>query len=197
MEKCRNLLPAVLLFISHLVIPYTSAETAAQPSINGAPADYRISPEDLLDIMVWREPDLQRQLVVRPDGGISFPLVGQVSAAGFTAAELEAQIAEKLSKYIPEAVVSVSVVEVRGLKVYVSGQVRNPGQFLVARYVDVVQAITLAGGFTPFAKKNNIKIVRRDRGREQSFDFNYGAYLKGKDLHKNIMLEADDVVVVP
>ncbi len=187
---------AIFLSISGSLMGFqvASAETA-QPA--GADPEYRISAEDLLEISVWREEDLQRQVVVRPDGGISFPLVGEIAAAGLTSAELEEEIASKLKTYVPDAVVSVSVLEVRGLKIYVTGQVRNPGQFLVARYIDIVQAITIAGGFSPFAKKGDIKVVRRVNGREKTFEFNYGRYIKGRDLDKNIMLEADDVVLVP
>ncbi len=113
---------------------------------------YKISPEDVLQISVWKEDDLKQELTVRPDGGISFPLAGNVQVAGKTPAEVEAEIAKRLQRYIPDAVVTVSVTHVQGLRVYVTGQVRSPGQFTIGRYVDVLQAITLAGGLTPFAK---------------------------------------------
>jgi len=162
-----------------------------------APPDYRISAEDVLDISVWKEPDLQRQVIVRPDGGISFPLAGDVQAAGKTAQELEAAITERLETYIPGAVVTVSVVELRGLRIYVSGKVRNPSQYTVGRYVDVLQAITLAGGLTPFADESNIQVIRRSESGEQIFKFDYSEVKRGRKLEQNIMLQADDVVVVP
>lgn len=159
--------------------------------------DYRISPEDVLDVSVWREPDLQRQVTVRPDGGVSLPLIGDVAVAGSTVSEAEAKIRARLMDYIPEAVVTVSVVQLRGLRIYVTGQVKNPGQFQVGRYIDVLQAITLAGGFTPFAKQRNVQIIRRDGARETVYKFNYKELQRGRNLAQNIQLKADDVVLVP
>ena len=159
--------------------------------------DYRIAAEDVLDISVWREPDLQKQVIVRPDGGISMPLIGDIKAAGRTTAELEAVLVVKLSTYIPDAVVTVSVVQLRGLRIYVTGQVRRPGQFEVGRYIDVLQAITLAGGFTPFANTSKVQIIRREDGRESVLKFNYKQVEKGRDLEQNIRLQTDDVVLVP
>ena len=159
--------------------------------------DYRIAAEDVLDISVWREPDLQKQVIVRPDGGISMPLIGDVKAAGRTTAELETLLVTKLSTYIPDAVVTVSVVQLRGLRIYVTGQVRRPGQFEVGRYIDVLQAITLAGGFTPFANTSKVQVIRREDGRETVLKFNYKQVEKGRSLEQNIRLQTDDVVLVP
>jgi polysaccharide biosynthesis/export protein len=161
------------------------------------PPDYRIAAEDVLQVTVWKEEGLDHQVIVRPDGGISFPLAGNVIAAGKTPAEVEAEIAKRLQRYIPDAVVTVSVLQLQGLRVYVTGQVRNPGQFTVGRYVDVLQAITLAGGLTPFANESGIKIIRREDGRERIYKFNYGQVRKGENLGQNIVLQTDDVVVVP
>lgn len=158
---------------------------------------YRVSAEDLLEISVWKEPDLQREVVVRPDGGFSFPLVGDVRAAGKTPAELEQEIAEAIQEYVPGAVVTVSVLEIRGLRIYVSGNVENPGQYTVGRYVDVLQAITLAGGLTPFADAGDIRIIRREGGDERVFEFDYREVQRGRNMEQNIMLQPDDVVMVP
>lgn len=174
-----------------------SAATPARESAAQAPPDYRISPEDLLDISVWREPDLQKQVVVRPDGGISFPLVGDIQAAGKTPNQLAEEMATELQAFIPDAVVTVSLAELRGLRIYVSGSVEKPGQYTVGRYVDVLQAISLAGGLTPFANERAIKVIRREGGRERVFDFDYRAVQRGQNLDQNIMLQPDDVVVVP
>jgi polysaccharide export outer membrane protein len=159
--------------------------------------DYRISAEDVLDISVWKEPDLQREVTVRPDGGVSFPLVGNIEAAGSTPKELEAIITQQLATYIPDAVVTVSVIDIQGLRIYVSGKVQNPGQFVVGRYVDVLQAITLAGGLTPFADEKGIQVIRRSPDGDRVFEFNYAQVKKGRKLEQNIVLETDDVVVVP
>lgn len=181
----RRLLPACLLLLAG-----SFAHAQEVP-------DYRISAEDVLDISVWKEPDLERQVVVRPDGGISFPLAGELRAAGLTAGELQSLITERLARFVPDAVVTVSVIELRGLRIYVTGKVNNPGQFQVGRYVDVLQAITLAGGFTPFANSNAVQVIRRENGREKVFKFNYKQVERGKNLKQNIQLQADDVVVVP
>ena len=162
-----------------------------------APPDYRIAAEDVLQISVWKEEGLEREVIVRPDGGVSFPLAGNVIAAGKTPAEVEAEIATRLQRFIPDAVVTVSVVRLQGMRVYVTGQVKNPGQFTVGRYVDVLQAITLAGGLTPFAKDGDIKVIRRENGREVIHKFNFGEVRKGDNLGQNIVLQTDDVVVVP
>ena len=164
---------------------------------SAAMPDYRISAEDLLEISVWKEEDLQKEVIVRPDGGISFPLAGDVQAAGLTPEELERSISQGLQEFIPDAVVTVSVVEIRGLRIYVSGNVASPGQYTVGRYVDVLQAITLAGGLTPFADRNSIRVIRRDEEGERVFKFNFGQVQRGVKLEQNILLQPDDVVVVP
>lgn len=184
-----------------VIVPVVSAITSpahaeSDESIAHTP-DYRIAAEDVLDISVWREPDLQKQVIVRPDGGISMPLVGNIEAAGLTTTELENALREELSAYIPDAVVTVSVVNLRGLRVYVTGQVRRPGQFEVGRYIDVLQAITLAGGFTAFASTSKVQIIRRRDGVETVYKFNYKQLEKGRNLEQNIRLETDDVVLVP
>lgn len=158
---------------------------------------YRIGPEDILDISVWKEEDLQKKVLVRPDGGISFPLAGEIIAGGMTSLELQAEITKRIKKYIPDAVVTVSVAKIAGLQVYVLGKVNKPGQFTVGRYVDVIQALTLAGGVTPYADEDDIKVVRRDNGKEVTFPFDYSAVKKGKHLNQNIILRSGDVVIVP
>jgi len=184
-------------FIAIIVLGLSASARAEETSVSTIPAGYQIAAEDVLDISVWREPDLTKQVVVRPDGGISLPLAGSVNAMGLTTSELEESIRTKLAAYIPDAVVTVSIVQLRGLRVYVTGQVRRPGQFEVGRYIDVLQAITLAGGFTPFADVSNIQVLRRQGGKEERFEFNYKQVERGKNLDQNIQLTTDDVVVVP
>lgn len=158
---------------------------------------YRIGPEDLLEISVWREPDLQREVLVRPDGGISFPLAGDLAVAGKTPQEVQHAITQRIRKYIPEAVVTVSVKQVSGYRIYVLGKVNNPGQFVVGRYVDVMQALTLAGGLTPYANESGIKIIRTEAGTQKVFPFHYAYVKNGRRLEQNIMLQSGDTVVVP
>ncbi|HWK51370.1 MAG TPA: polysaccharide biosynthesis/export family protein, partial [Steroidobacter sp.] len=130
-------------------------------------ASYVVKPGDTLEISVWKEPDLQRQVLVRPDGAFSFPLVGEVDARGKTIGDLNKLVAERLAKYISGAVVTVSVQEIRGNKIFVLGQVNKPGEFIVNPSVNIMQALSMAGGMTPFAASNDI-IVLRGQGEKQT-----------------------------
>lgn len=162
-------------------------------------AKYTVKPGDVLGISVWKEPDLQGPVLVRPDGAFSFPLVGQVDARGKTVAELQQIVSERLRKYISDPVVSVTVQEVRGNKVYVIGQVNRPGEFVVNPQVDVMQALSMAGGTTAFASLGDITILRRNgpTGEQQALPFRYTDVIRGRNLSQNIVLQAGDVVVVP
>jgi Periplasmic protein involved in polysaccharide export len=159
--------------------------------------EYRIGPEDVLEISVWREEGLQREVLVRPDGGISFPLAGDLHVAGLTVKEVQERLTANISRYIPDAVVTVSLRRVQGYRVYVLGKVHQPGPYVVGRYLDVIQALTLAGGLTPFAAEDKIKVIRRTGSESQVFDFNYGEVKKGRALSQNILLRSGDVVLVP
>lgn len=161
--------------------------------------DYQIGPEDVLEISVWKEKDLQlKEVLVRPDGWITFPLVGNMKAEGRTAQEIHDEITERLRKYIPDPVVTVSVKKVAGYKIYIIGKVNKPGQYVIGRYVDVLQALTLAGGLTPFADEDNIRILRKgENDKERVMHFNYGDVKNGRRLAQNIMLKSGDTIVVP
>lgn len=159
--------------------------------------EYRIGPEDVLHISVWKEEDLDREVLVRPDGGISFPLAGDLQVSGRTPLEVQDEIRARLARYVPDAEVTVSVEKVSGYTVFVLGEVNQPGQFTLGRYVDVLQALTLAGGTTPYASEKNITIRRRQDGGEVVFGFNYNDVKKGRDRNENIILQSGDVVVVP
>ena len=185
-------------------LPATTA--GSKPGVGGVSrytdgskqASYRIGPEDVLLISVWKEEELQREVLVRPDGGISFPLAGDLAVAGKTTQEVELEITRKIRRYIPDAVVTVSVKTISGYTIYVNGKVNNPGKFTLGRYVDVVQALTLAGGLSPFAKEGSILVQRRNqRGTITVFPFNYKQIRKGQNLQQNIILQSGDVVVVP
>lgn len=159
--------------------------------------EYRIGPEDVLHISVWKEEDLDRKVLVRPDGGISFPLVGDIQVSGRTPLEVQDEIRARLLRYVPEAEVTVSVDKISGYTVFVLGEVQSPGQFTLGRYVDVVQALTLAGGTTPYASESKIKILRRQDGREVVYRFSFTDIERGRSLEQNIILQSGDVVVVP
>ena len=173
-----------------------AAQARAARSAAGG-GSYEIGPEDLLEISVWREKDLQREVLVRPDGWLTFPLVGNIRAAGKTPQELQAEMSARLKKYIPDPVITVTVLKAQGLKVFVIGRVDKPGEYVVGRYVDVLQALSLAGGLTPFANERAIRILRRQGGKEIVIPFNYREVSRGQNLEQNIRLQSGDVVMVP
>jgi len=170
-----------------------SASAATPPD-----AAYTVKPGDTLQVSVWKEPDLQGPVLVRPDGAFSFPLAGQFDARNKTVQELQTELTARLKKYISDPVVTVSISEIKGNKVYVIGQVNKPGDFVVNPRVDVMQALSMAGGTTPFAALGDIMILRRtDTGQQQALPFRYTDVVRGKNLDQNITLQAGDVVVVP
>ena len=158
---------------------------------------YTVKPGDILKVAVWKEPELQGPILIRPDGGFSFPLVGEVDGRGKTVAELQVIMAQRLSKYISDPVVSVSVTEIHGNKVYVIGQVAKPGEFIVNPSVDVMQALSMAGGMTAFASLSNIIILRHNGTTRTALHFDYTDVAKGRKLTDDIQLQSGDVVVVP
>jgi polysaccharide export outer membrane protein len=159
--------------------------------------DYIIGPGDVLDISVWKDETLTRSVVVLPDGKISFPLIGEVIASGKTVAKLKKEIEEKLSAFVPDVILSFEVKQVNSMLIYVIGRVNNPGRFLLNTNVNVLQALSMAGGLTPFAKRDKIKIFRHEGDKTQIFKFHYDDVVEGKDLEQNIILKKGDVVVVP
>jgi len=189
-------IPVALMLISTLSLTQLIQVAHADESTTEVNT-YKIQPGDVLEVSVWKEDDLLRQVLVRPDGGLSFPLVGNVEAAGKSVAELQELITERLTKYIPDPVVTVSIQQLNGNKVYVIGKVARPGEFIANRYMDVVQALSVAGGMTPYAADNKIKVLRRKNGKLTAIPFRYGDIEKGEDLEQNIMLQSGDVVLVP
>lgn len=199
--KHSSLIPTLMLAIC-LITPPVLAQEAKKSSANPdipAPAEqsYTIQPGDMLEITVWKEKDLQREVLVRPDGGLSFPLANDISATGKTVEQLRKEIGVRLGKYIPDPVVNVAVKQAAGSKIYVIGKVNHSGEFTINRYVDVMQAISIAGGMTPFASANSIKILRRLNGVEHAIPFKYGQVEDGRHLEQNIVLQSGDTVVVP
>lgn len=176
----------------------TPEPTSAQS--NASDQGYLLGPEDVLMISVWKDEQLTRETVIRPDGMISFPLVGDVQAAGRTVEEIRQDLTKRLTRYVPNPHVSVSAAKLQSYKIYVMGRVNKPGEYLIGHYTDVLQALSLAGGLTPFAAENDIKIIRRqgvEDGDQRVFFFRYGDIQKGRDLRQNILLQRGDVVMVP
>jgi polysaccharide export outer membrane protein len=160
-------------------------------------SNYKLGPEDVLKISVWKDESLSKDVLVRPDGNISFPLIGEMLAAGKTIEEVQKEVALKIAPFVPEPSISVEMVKVNYYKIYVIGRVTHPGEFMVGHPPDVLQALSLAGGVTPFASENGIKIFRRIKGNEEIYPFRLGDVKNGKNLEQNIILLPGDEVVVP
>ncbi|MBX3326363.1 MAG: polysaccharide biosynthesis/export family protein, partial [Nitrospira sp.] len=161
-------------------------------------SSYLLGPEDVLKVAVWKDEHLTQEMVVRPDGMITFPLAGEVMAAGRTAEDVRLEITKRLTKYLPTPNVTVTVVKVQSYRIYVLGRVVKPGEYQAGHNTDVLQALSMAGGLTPYAAENDIKIIRRQNGTDEMvFPFRYGDARKGKDLEQNIVLQRGDVVMVP
>ena len=200
---CQKMILACVAIISAAIAgPVAFAQAPAgtggivsQAAVN--PSTYRVGAEDLLEITVWREDALKRDVLVRPDGGISYPLIGEIQAAGKTVDELREEITKRLEKFVPDAAVSVTVLKTGSQRIYVLGKVAKPGEFPVGRNVDVLQALSMAGGLTQFADQNGIRIMRREGDRQSMLPFEYGRVIRGEKVEQNVLLRTGDVVVVP
>src|SRR5438445_12448619 len=170
----------------------TQAQTAATTD-----ASYKIGPQDVLRIDVWKEPEISRSVPVRPDGKVSLPLLNDVQAAGLTSMELANVITEGLKKFINSPQVTVTVSEINSRRVYVTGEVTRPGAFPLLPNMNVLQALTSAGGFTQFARTKKIYVLRTVGGKQVKFPFNYNDIVKGNSQENNITLQPGDTIVVP
>jgi polysaccharide export outer membrane protein len=171
--------------------------TPAAAATADASGAYLVQPGDVLTVTVWKETDLTGDVLVRPDSGLSFPLVGDLDARGKTVEQLREEITARLTRYIPSPVVTVAAKTVAGNHIYVVGRVQKPGEYPMARDVDVMQALSLAGGATPFAAVNDIIILRRLSAGQIVLHFQYNDVARGQDLRQNVVLQPGDTVVVP
>lgn len=158
---------------------------------------YKVQPGDILSVSVWREPDMQLEVLVKPDGRFSIPLAGELSALGKTTQQLQKEVTARLVKYMPDLSVNVAVKQPSGNKIYVIGKVNKPGEFIMNRQLDVMQALSVAGGTTKFASLDSIKILRRQNKKQKVFQFEYSSVEEGSNLSHNILLQSGDVIVVP
>jgi polysaccharide biosynthesis/export protein len=192
----------ILIWALFIILPVWAQAQKGPQTGNDTPLQktddsYIIGPGDVLDISQWRDDALMRQVVVLADGRISFPLVGEIMAAGKTVAQLKKDIADKLIDYVPEAVISIEVKQSNSMVIYVTGRVNNPNRFPVNTNVTVLQAISTAGGLNPFAKRNQIKVFRQEGDKTKVLLFKYDEVVDGKNLDQNIALKRGDVIVVP
>lgn len=186
--------------------PSTTGDLSAQK--NSAPdnglslpaassSTYSIGPDDVLQISVWKEPELSATVPVRSDGKISLPLLNDVQAAGLTPTELAGQIHELLAKYVTEPQVTVIVTQMNSRKAYIMGMVTRQGIIPLLSKLTVLQALSAAGGLAPFAKSKKIYVLRNENGHQVRLPFNYDSVIKGKDPGQNIVLKPGDTIIVP
>jgi polysaccharide biosynthesis/export protein len=174
-----------------------SAKFAKAPLGTFNDADYKIGPQDVLRIDVWKEAEVTRVVPVRPDGKISMPLLNDVQAAGLTPMQLSEVIADGLKKYMNTPQVTVTVSEINSRRIYVTGEVTRAGAFPLLPNMTVLQALSSSGGFTQFAKLKSIYVLRTEDGKQVKLPFNYKEAVNGKKAEQNILLQPGDVIVVP
>lgn len=185
------------LVLTSMTVP--GATDDSSPDVTPAPAavgsDYRLGPEDLIDVFVWKEPDLSTTVVVRPDGKISLPLANELEASGKTAAELQQEIVDRLRKYVTQPVVSVMVKQINSMKISVLGEVRKPDVYRIKNRVTVLDAIAMAGGFTDLARPTRVIVLRNTAAGPQKIRINVKEVVTGND-RAPIYLQPMDTVYV-
>jgi polysaccharide export outer membrane protein len=159
-------------------------------------SSYLIGPSDVLEIIVWKEPDFSREVIVRPDGCITLPLINDVLAAGKTPVQLKEELEKKLAEYIDLPVVTVIVKGMSSKRYYIIGEIVNPGEYPLTKPMTILQALSVAGGFTEWAKKDKVKVIRTENGKREVLIFNYENAAKGKEIN-DFYLKADDIILVP
>lgn len=158
---------------------------------------YKIGPGDVLEISVWKDESLMRQITVPPDSVISFPIIGEIEAEDMTVAQLREALTKKLVEYVPDATVTVLLLQINSLRAYVIGKVNKPGVYPIGMKTSVMQILTMAGGLNPFACPEDILILRQKGEETTKLPFNYEDVAEGKSLEQNVILQSGDVVVVP
>ncbi len=159
--------------------------------------NYIIGPGDVLDISVWKDESMSKLVTVLPDGKISLPLIGDILAEGKTVTALRVELNKKIEKYVPEPNLSLVVAQVNSMLIYILGRVNHPGRFVLNSNINVLQALAMAGGLNPFAKKNKIVIFRKKKENNTIFNFRYNDVINGKNLKQNIIMKRGDIIVIP
>ena len=191
--KRTCIIAVVLVALFFPISSLLASDEASAPTIQ----DYIIGPGDALEISVWDNAALTKQLTVLPDGKIHFPLIGEVVVGGKTIAELKEELKERIGKFVPDTDLSVMVQQTGSLMIYVIGEVNRPGRFNLNANINVLQALAMAGGFTEWAKKNKIKIFRETNGKTQVIPFSYDDIVEEKNIDSNIKLKRGDIIFVP
>lgn len=177
------------------VHPTTTSYSLAKPASENP--NYVIGPQDVLDINVWKEPELSRTIPVRPDGKISLPLINDIQAAGLTPLQLAAEVKSSLDKFVTNPQITVIVSQINSQRIYLLGEVGKPGAFPMIPDMTVLQALSNAGGISQFAKAKKIYVLRDENGKQQKLFFNYKEVIAGQRTEQNIALKPGDTIVVP
>ena len=202
MKRLAIIIFCLLIAITIGVGPLYAAEKKAKAkqtwSAKASSQDYEIGAGDILEITTWKEPDFTREeILVRLDGKLTFPLLNDVQAAGLTTLDLKRDIENGLKDYVSNPVVTVNVRQPLSKRFYILGEVRRTGEYPLVKHLTVLQAFALAGGFTEWASKKEIILLRQENGKEKIYRINYKEITKGKDLSQNIKLKTDDTIIVP
>lgn len=201
MQK-KSYFVCLVLFVTFCITPACSGEEKAfnsEKEISTATEvdSYRIGSGDILEIITWKEPDFSREVRIRIDGKFAFPLIGDIEAAGHTPLEIKKNIETKIEEYIEGAIVTVIVKEPLSQKFYILGEIARTGEYQLVKDLTVLQAFALAGGFTEWASKNEIILLRRVDGETKMISVKYKDIVKGKDLSQDIPIKANDTIIVP
>ena len=191
---------AALLLLAVVSAPAHAQQAAKSPDAQrqaAGPREYRIGPEDTLEIVVWNNVPLSRIVPVRPDGRITLPLLNDLDAGGRTTMELRNLLTQKLKEHMPDPEVSVIVSDVRSLKISVIGEIVRPGRYELKSWGTVLDVLALAGGLNQFASKTRISVLRRDGDTVKAIPFNYNRAISGEAAHENILVQPGDIVLVP
>ena len=175
----------------------TSAANELAKKVATQDPNYVIGSQDMLDISVWREPDFSRTVPVRPDGKISLPLLNDMQAAGLTPSQRAAELTQSLNKFVTNPQVTIIVTQINSQRFYVLGEAARPGAYTLIPEMTILQALSNAGGFTPYANSKKIYLLREENGKQQKLLFNYKDVISGKRTEQNIVLKSGDTIVVP
>ena len=178
-------------------VPNTAKPPIALPAGAVVPADYVIGPEDILTIVFWREKDLSSEVVVRPDGRISLPVLQDINAAGLTPEQLRDSLTKTAERFVEDPNVTVVVKQINSRRVFITGMVARPGPYNITAPMTVVQLIAFSGGLLEYADAKNIVVMRNENAKDTSYKFNYKEVSEGKNLKQNIQLRPGDTVIVP
>ena len=197
--KVKTYIP-LLLIVAFSISLFSQVDAAEKKVWSAAESQkaYQIGSGDILEIITWKEPDFSREeVLVRTDGKITFPLLGDVPAVGLSPVELKAKIEKELKDYVASPFVTVHVKDPQSKKFYILGEVVNTGEYPLVKRLTILQAFAVAGGFTEWASKKEIILLRNENGQEKMHRINYKNIAKGKDIKQNITLKADDTIIVP